>query len=516
MSTLVYTSPVKIDKIHADLQDGLKSGKFNSIAYRKYQLLQLCYLVRDNAQRFSDAMTSDLGRPLQENYFLEINVTIRDINNAYTNVEKWAKPEKPGFSMIWSPMRRVIYKVPKGVVLIMGPFNYPLWETIPPLAGAIAAGCPAVVKPSEKSPAVAALLAELVPQYLDQDLVQVVNGAVPECTNLLSLRWDHIFFTGSGRVGKIVAEAAAKFVTPVTLELGGKSPVFVDPNCDLEMAARRILWGKAVNAGQTCVAPDYVLVPRSFQDKFIQALKTADESFYPPSKDSSSPGASSKLVTHEAFMRVKGLLDNTMGTIVIGGETDEATKFIAPTVVRDVHGGDVLMSEEIFGPVLPIVPVEDVDEAIAFVNARDHPLALYVFSQDPGYKEKVFGNTKSGGALANEVVIHPGGEGLPFGGIGPSGYGEHTGKYTFDTFTHLRSSIDSPSWMDKFIGYRFPPYTDAKFKASQRLFPRIPPRPQGPPSATAVRPKSVKKWFFLVLLVAVIARLRKRLTIFLW
>ncbi|KAF8069067.1 NAD-aldehyde dehydrogenase [Lyophyllum atratum] len=510
MPELVYTTLEEIDKIHAELRTGFQIGKLKSIPYRKYQLLQLAYLVKDNSERLEEALATDLGRPPLEGHFLEISSTIGEVKNAYSSVEKWAKPEKPAFSLNFTVMRPVIYKEAKGVVLIISPFNYPLWLTLGPLAGALAAGNAVVLKPSESTPAMSSLLAELVPKYLDGDLVRVVNGAVPESTKLLSLPWDHSGF----RVAKIVAAAAAKYLTPITLEMvdktPGKSPVIIDPECDLPMAARRILWGKVVNAGQTCVAPDYILVPRSFQDKFVAALKTAYESFYPGAEGPSSPDAYSRIVTPQAYKRIKGLLDNTKGSVVFGGETDEASKFIAPTAVRDVKEGDSLMSEEIFGPLLPIVPVEDVDEAIAFVNARDHPLALYVFSQNPEFKAKVFNNTQSGAAIANETVIHPGADGLPFGGVGPSGYGAHTGKFGFDTFTHLRASLDSPGWIDRILGFRYPPYTDAKFKAALRLLPSLPARPAGPPSAVA-RSKWWGKWFFLAFIVAAAGGLTKRL-----
>ncbi|GLB42204.1 putative aldehyde dehydrogenase family protein [Lyophyllum shimeji] len=510
MPELVYTPLEDIDKIHAELRTGFQSGKLKPIAYRKYQLLQLAYLVKDNSKRLEEALAKDLGRPPLEGHFLEISATLTEVTNTYCNVAKWAKPEKPGFSLNWTVMRPIVYKVPKGVVLIISPFNYPMYLALGPLAAALAAGNAAVLKPSESSPAMSSLLAELIPKYLDSDLVRVVNGAVPESTKLLDLQWDHIMYTGGYRVAKIVAAAAAKYLTPLTLELGGKSPVIIDPDCDLAMAARRILWGKVVNAGQTCVAPDYILVPRSFQDKFVAALKSAYESFYPGPEGPSAPEAYSRIITPQAFKRIKGLLDNTKGSVVFGGETDEASKFIAPTAVRDVKEGDSLMSEEIFGPVLPIVPVENVDEAIAFVNAHDHPLALYVFSQNPEFKAKVFNNTQSGAAVANETVIHTAAEGLPFGGVGTSGYGAHTGKYGFDTFTHFRASLDSSSWIDKILGFRYPPYTKAKLKASLKLLPRLPARPAGPPSATA-RSKWWGKWFFLAFVVAIAGGLTKRL-----
>ncbi|KAF7425984.1 hypothetical protein PC9H_008346 [Pleurotus ostreatus] len=507
-----FTPLDQIDKIHVELRSGFNSGKLKSLAYRKYQILQLGYLVQDNAERFNDALASDLGRPTLENNFLEIGPSIGDTKQAYQNVEKWSKPEKPAFSLNFTAMRPVVRKEPKGVVLIISPFNYPLWLTIGPVAGALAAGNAVAIKPSENTPAVSSLLAELVPKYLDQDLVRVVNGSIPETTKLLELQWDHILYTGSGRVGKIVAAAAAKHLTPVTLELGGKSPVVIDPNCDLETAARRILWGKVANAGQTCVAPDYILVPRDFQDTFADALKNTYDKFYPESAKPSVSGAYARLITPQAFTRVNALLKGTKGTVVFGGETDEATKYIQPTVVKDVQPDDTLMSEEIFGPILPIVPVKDIDEAIAFINARDHPLALYVFSSDNAVKAKVFDNTQSGAAIANEVLIHPGVDGLPFGGIGPSGSGYHTGKYTFDIFTHLRASMDSPSWVDKILAARYPPYTTKKVNAVRKLlFARLPARPSGPPPiGVASGKKRWGRWFLVATAIALASFLTKR------
>ncbi|KAG8679851.1 hypothetical protein FRC08_016697, partial [Ceratobasidium sp. 394] len=353
---------------------------------------------------------------------------------------------------------------PKGVVLIISPFNYPVWLALTPLIGAIAAGCAAVIKPSELTPATSSLLASLVARYLDPDVVAVVNGAIPETTRLLELPWAHIMYTGNGNVGRIVATAAAKHLTPVTLELGGKSPVVIDPKSDLKLAARRILWGKATNAGQTCVAPDYVLIPEEGQDAFVKELTAAYEQFYPNGAKASD--SYSRIVSERHYDRVKRMVDETKGSVVLGGagDADREQKFIAPTVVKDVQRDDILMQSEIFGPVLPIVPVKDVDAAIQYINEHDHPLALYVFTTDPQFKAKVFDNTLSGAAAANEVIIRVGVDGLPFGGVGPSGYGNHTSKYTFDIFTHLRSSIDSPGWVDVILGARFPPYTAAKEK----------------------------------------------------
>ncbi|KAF9495149.1 ALDH-like protein [Pleurotus eryngii] len=386
----------------------LRQAQVYSIAYRKYQILQLGYLLQDNAQRIDKALTTDLGGPSVENYLyvrhLEMGPCIGEAKKVYQGVEKRAKPEKPALNFNFLAMR------PAHSLLVT------LW-----------------------------LSPELIPKCLDRDLVRVVNGAIPETTRLLELQWDHILYTGRGRVGKIVSLAAAKHLTPITLELGGKSPAVVDPSCDLETAARRIMWGKIVNAGQTYVAPDYILVPTQFQDTLANALKDAYDKFFPETAKPSTDGTYSRLITPQAFNRVNELLKETQGIIVFGGEVDEATKYIQPTVVKDVQANDTLMSEEIFGPLLPIVPVKNIDEAIAFINSRDHPLALCPLATDKAIKAKVFDNSQSGAAVANECVIHPAVEGLPFGGIGPSGSGCHTGKFTFDTFTRLRASMDSPS-----------------------------------------------------------------------
>ncbi|KAJ7112386.1 NAD-aldehyde dehydrogenase [Mycena crocata] len=509
MAALAYTPLEEIDSIHKELRAGFNSGKTKSIAYRKYQLLQLAYLVQDNAQRFEDALAQDLGRPPLESRFLEIGASISELMEAYKSVETWAKPDKPPMNINFTFMRPVTYKVPKGVVLIVSPFNYPLWLCMSPMAGAIAAGNAVVIKPSEACPAVASLLHELMPKYIDPSLARVVNGAIPETTKLLDLPWDHILYTGSARVGKIVAAAAVKHLTPVSLELGGKSPVFIDPSSDMQLAAKRILWGKFANGGQTCVAPDYVLVPKAAQDTFVEALKIQYAQFYP--EDSAKN--ITKLVNQLAFKRVNGLLQSTRGTVVLGGDADEGKKYIAPTVVRDVQVDDSLMTEEIFGPVLPIVPVEDLDAAIAYVNAHDHPLALYVFSQDEAYKAKVFGSTQSGSAVANETIIIPGGHGLPFGGIGTSGSGYHTGKYGFEMFTHFRASMDTPGWIDKILGFRFPPYTDKKLQTLKaRLTTKLPARPSGPPSVTTTRTTGVRKWFLLAFAMAVVGALTRMKT----
>ncbi|KAF9785103.1 NAD-aldehyde dehydrogenase [Thelephora terrestris] len=470
-----YTPIDEVQKIHASLQASFKSGKARDIKYRKHQLLQLAYLLKDNKDRFNEAAKQDLGRSYAENEILELYVSLEQIKYIFDNFEKWTKPESVELSIYFGARPR-IRKEPKGVVLIFVPFNYPIMLLMSPLAGAIAAGNAACVKVSELLPATSSLLVELFPKYLDPSLYCVVNGDVAVSTKLLELPWDHILYTGSGRVGKIVAEAAAKHLTPITLELGGKCPTIVDPRVNLKVAAKRILWGRTSNAGQTCVAPDYVLIPKDGEEDFIAALKETYLEFYP--KGTKEPGTIARLPNRGNFDRVKRLLDDTKGTVVLGGDTDRETKYVAPTIVRDVRFDDSLMSEEIFAPILPIVPVNDFDEAIEFINARDHPLALYIFTDDSKLKEKVFSNTRSGSCVCNEVVLQIPTPGLPFGGFGASGNGGyHTGKYSFDIFTHQRSTLTMPNWMEIALAARYPPFSDKKSRMVESLSsPSFPPR----------------------------------------
>ncbi|KAI0729259.1 NAD-aldehyde dehydrogenase [Fomitopsis betulina] len=500
-SKLEYTAVEDIPKIHAEVRQGFRAGKTKSVDYRRDQLLRLAWLLQDNRKRFQDALFADLGRPHPESDLLEIDPTIAEAVEAYHSVKKWSATEKAAFSATWFAMNPAVRKEPKGTVLIIAPFNYPVLLLLGPMASAIAAGCAVVVKPSELTPASSALMAELISTHLDQDLFRLVNGAIPETTRLLELQWDHILYTGNGRVGKIVSRAAAEYLTPVTLEvchLEGKSAVVIDPRCDLPTAARRILWGKVANSGQICLAPDYILVPRDFQDTFVAALQRAFDEFFPVDPLEAPEGTMAHIISDAHVQRLKRLLDETRGTIVFGGQVDTERKFIVPTVVKDVKTDDALMSEEIFGPILPVLPVESIDEAIEIINSREHPLAVYVFTKDSKFKEKVFDNTQSGAAIANEVVLHLAVDHLPFGGVGPSGSGYTTGKFGFDTFTHLRPTIDNPSWVDKLLmSGRYPPYNRGAIeKLNKMTAPRLPSRPGS-------RPSILKKWQLWLILAVV-------------
>ncbi|CAL1697398.1 unnamed protein product [Somion occarium] len=477
MTSFTSTPLEDIPEIRDALLKGFGSGKTKSIKYRKEQLLQLAYLLKDNHQRFLDALAKDLGRPALETDFTEMTATLGDIYDSYNNVGKWAKDEKAPFSVLWYFMNPTVRKEPKGVVLIIGPFNFPILCLLMPLACALAAGNTVLLKPSELSTAVSDLVAELVPKYFEPGLVRVVQGGIPQTSKLIEYPWGHICYTGSPRVARIIAHAAANTLTPVTFELGGKNPTIVDAKGDLKLAARRILWGRNVNAGQACTAPEYVLVMRSVEEEFIKELQNTYATYY--ENDPSGSKSFSRIITQEHASRIAHLLSETKGKIVAGGEVDTENKYIAPTIVRDVPPDDSLMSEEIFGPVLSIIPVDNIDEAIAFAHARDKPLAVYIFTSDKKVKEKVIENTSSGAVFVNDVLIHPGATGLPFGGIGLSGYGCMTGKWGFNTFTHFRALLDSPGYLDTLALWpRFPPYTDEKYHKIRSLSAfKLPPRP---------------------------------------
>ncbi|KAI0706421.1 aldehyde dehydrogenase [Earliella scabrosa] len=489
MATLTYTAIEDIPKIHATAREAFASGRTQSIEFRKAQIAQVGYLLKDNEDRFKDALKSDLGRPYQETELFDIGPVLAEVHMGYHNVDKWVKPERTAFSINWTPMSPKFCPEPKGVILIISPFNFPAFLLLSPLVSAIAAGNAAVLKPSEQTPAFSQLLAELLPKYLDPELFHVINGGVPETTKMLELPWDH----SNGRVGRIIATAAAKHLTPVTLEVR-KNPVVIDPRVDVKMAARRILWGRFSNAGQICLSPEYVLVPEHFQDTLVAAFKEAYESFYPEGPENSQ--SFSRIVTRVHAERIKRLIDTTKGTIVLGGGADVEKRYIAPTVVRDVKADDSLLSEEIFGPVLAIVPVKDLDESIAFIRAREYPLAVYVFTHDPEFEKKVFRNTKSGAAVTNETVISAGVPGLPVGGIGPSGYGYYTGKHCFEQFSHFRVSLKNPGWVDKVaFGFRYPPYKPDYKKYLRAINAALPPRP----GKQSVLGGAAKRWAFWLL-----------------
>jgi aldehyde dehydrogenase (NAD+) len=422
------------------------------------------HLLMEREQDILDALHADLGKPATEAFGSEIGLPLSEIRLTRKKLASWMKPERVRTSLLAMPGRSYIYKEPLGVTLIIAPWNYPFQLAVLPLIGAIAAGNCAVVKPSEISPNVSALIAKWLPKYLDGRAVQVVEGGVPETTALLREKWDHILYTGNGTVGRIVMEAASKHLTPVTLELGGKSPCIVDESADLDMAAKRIVYGKFFNAGQTCVAPDYVLVHDHVHDALVNRMVSTIREFYGDDPKQSPDFA--RIVNERHHARLTRLLDNT--DVVTGGETDVSDRYIAPTILKNVKEDDAVMQEEIFGPILPVISVPSVDSAIGFVNRHAKPLALYVFADDDDAQDRVLSGTSAGGTVLNHVWLHVGVPELPFGGVGESGMGAYHGRQSFETFSHRRSVLKKPTLPDPPI--LFPPYSSRKLRWLKKLF----------------------------------------------
>jgi aldehyde dehydrogenase (NAD+) len=415
-------------------------------------------LLEDNSEQLLAALAADLGKPAAEGWVTDIGFTIGEIKLLQKNLRKWTRPERVSTPIVALPGSSHRVAEPLGVVAIISPWNYPIQLLLSPAAGAIAAGNSVVLKPSEIAPHTSTVITELIQRYLDPDAVQVIEGGVAETTELLAQRFDHIFYTGNGRIGRVVMEAAAKHLTPVTLELGGKSPTIVDATANLRVAARRIAWGKFLNAGQTCIAPDYLLVDKKVASAFIGELRAAIKEFY--GDDPKQSGDYARIVNGHHFNRLASMLES--GSVVIGGETDANTKYIAPTVLADVNVSAPVMQDEIFGPILPMVEIDNVSEAIAFINSKPHPLALYVFSEDDRAIDAVIERTTAGGVTVNGTILHISNPNLPFGGVGESGMGAYHGKSSIDIFQHRKPVLRKSTKVDPSIAY--PPYTEKKMK----------------------------------------------------
>ena len=454
----------EIPAIVAGLRATFDSGRTRPLSWRKAQLKALARLLRERESELLEALRADLGKSDIEGWITEVNFALSEVKHAISGLSSWVKPERVSIPIVAQPGRAAVQREPLGVVLIISPWNYPLQLILGPLLGALAAGNCALLKPSEVAPATSAAVAKLVPEYLDPACVRVVEGGVRETTALLAERFDHVFYTGNGHVGRIVMEAAAKHLTPVTLELGGKSPVIIDRDVDLDVAARRLVWGKWTNAGQTCVAPDYLLIHESIKPALVEKLKATVAEFF-GSDPSKSPDYG-RIINARHHRRLVGLLPGS-GRVVLGGQHDEADRYIAPTILDDVPLDSPIMADEIFGPILPIFGVKSIDEAIAFVNARPKPLALYVFTSTTATADHVLDRTSSGGAVVNHLLIHLGVPNLPFGGVGASGIGAYHGKASFDLFSHKKAVLRKPFALDP--PFMYPPYDDSKKKWLKRL-----------------------------------------------
>jgi aldehyde dehydrogenase (NAD+) len=443
LGTTPGTPPESAADVATRLRAAFATGRTRPLEWRLAQLASLDAMLTEREDELAAALRHDLGKPPFETLVAELRVVGREIDEIRRNLRKWARPERQKVPWVLRPGRAAIVREPLGVVLVIAPWNFPVQLLLAPLAAAIAAGNAVVCKPSEVSSATSATLARLLPKYLDPELFAVVEGGVPETTALLEQRWDHIMYTGNGAVGRIVAAAAAKHLTPVTLELGGKSPAIVDRDSNVKLAASRIAFSKFLNSGQTCVAADHVYVHAEVEERFHAALRKEITSRY--GKDPAQSEHYGRVINTGHTERIKGLLDAGGFDVVVGGQVDVDNRYVSPTVLRGVAADAEVMGEEIFGPVLPVLTFTDLAEPIAAINAGDKPLALYLFTSSQDTVERVLEETSSGGVCVNDAIAHLLVPGLPFGGVGESGHGAYHGWSGFDTFSHRRSVLRRPS-----------------------------------------------------------------------
>jgi acyl-CoA reductase-like NAD-dependent aldehyde dehydrogenase len=458
---LQFTPISHIKSIVDKLKTSFGNGRTLPLQYRKQQLKALINIMNENRAAICEALMKDLRKSKFESELFEVDMVIHEAVDMIEHLHEWARPTVVANDMANFTDKTLIRNDPKGTVLIIGAWNYPFQLCLAPLVGAIAGGCTAVVKPSEVSTHSAALLGKLIPKYLDKECYAVVQGAVEETTELLNQEWDHIFYTGNGAVARVVMAAAAKHLTSVTLELGGKCPAIVSDSSDVDVVTNRILSGKLINVGQTCIGIDYVLCTEAFRDKLVQKLKIALEEWY--GKDPKTSPDFGRIVNKRHWNRVMDYIKKTKGQIVLGGNADEKDLFISPTVILNPSDSEPLMNEEIFGPILPIKTVKNLDEAVKFVNSRPPPLALYVFSKKDKEIQFVLDRTRSGGVAVNDACTQILCSQLPFGGFGASGMGAYHNKFSFETFTHKRATLIKSQGME-FVNKaaRYPKYDDKK------------------------------------------------------
>lgn len=453
-----------IPKIVAHLRQTFSTGKTRSIEWRRAQLRGLEKMMAENEPAIAAALEKDLDRSPFEAWLADTATTAGEARYAAKNVKKWVRRKHRLLELAQLPGRGWVEYEPYGTVLIIGAWNYPFYLTLGPAVGAIAAGNAVLLKPSEIAPASSALMVELVPRYLDGDAIAVVEGDGAVSQELIAQGFDRVFFTGGTEIGRKVYEGAAPHLTPVTLELGGKSPVIVAADADVDVAAKRIAWIKLLNAGQTCVAPDYVLADVKIRDELVGKIGEAITKFRAQEKTTGL-----RIVNQRQFDRLTGYLARTKGTIALGGNSDASGLRLEPTVVVDPDPDEPLMSNEIFGPILPIISVESLDDAIRFVNSRPKPLSAYLFTKTRAVRERVIREVPAGGMLVNHLAFQVSTARLPFGGVGASGMGAYHGRWGFEEFSHAKSVLTKPTRPD-LSSFVYPPYTERAWKLARRLF----------------------------------------------
>ena len=455
---LTSTNIGRIGEIRAKQESYFRSGATLDVRTRKANLVAFEKAVLKWEKPLCEALWKDLHKSYEESYIAEVSILLGEIRTHIRNVGKWTRPQRRPTPMKLFPSRSKIISEPLGTALIISPWNYPVQLLLTPLVGVISSGCTAVLKPSPYVPEVSDVIEKMIRDTFPEEYVAVVQGDRNVNTALLEQRWDMIFFTGSPSFGRAVMAAAAKNLTPVVLELGGKSPCIIDKDADIEVAAKRVAWGKSLNAGQTCIAPDYLMLHKNIKDKFLSELEKAFGELLGDDPQKSEHFV--RIVNDAAFERLKGYLAD--GEVVFGGKTDKDERYFSPTVLDHVSPDSPVMQEEIFGPIFPVQTFSSLDEVIRFVSMREKPLALYYFGSQG---DKVLKHTTSGGSCINDVIMHIANENVPFGGVGMSGMGSYHHKRTFDVFTHYRSAISTPTWID--LPFRYMPYM--WFNAVKRL-----------------------------------------------
>lgn len=433
-------------------------GETLNVAFRKEALRRLRETILSREAQINAALQQDLGKSPSESYMCEVGMTLSELSYTLAHIDRWARRHSVLTPLAQFHARSFTVHNPYGVVLIMSPWNYPFMLTMEPLIGALAAGNCALLKPSAYAPATSAVIREIIAACFPPEYVAVVEGGRKENQALLEQRFDYIFFTGGVTVGKEVMRKAAEHLTPVSLELGGKSPCVVDATAKLDLAARRLAFGKLLNCGQTCVAPDYLLIDRRVKDEFIALLKKHIAAM--TGGDALANAQVVHMINRKHYDRVMGLIDPAK--VVLGGQGDPETLRIQPTIMDNVTADDAIMQEEIFGPVLPVIAYDSLDEAVGFINSREHPLALYLFSEDKRTQERFLKSVPFGGGCINDTIIHLATSRMGFGGVGHSGMGSYHGRKSFETFSHEKSIVDKSTWMD--MPVRYMPYSPIKDK----------------------------------------------------